>query len=131
MFFKIGVLKNFKNVFSSEYCKIFNSIILENFWWLFFSIRQSNCSVLGICWPSLLYQKHSVGWFLLKRFVDMFRVRILLVETMQTRFCWLTCRKQKIVQSKTMQQRVFVLISDFWQFRHPNFSWGKSNIKKI
>ena len=30
---------------------------------------------IGICRLSLFNQKHNVGWFLLKRFVDLFRVR--------------------------------------------------------
>ena len=34
---------------------------------------------------------------------------ILLVKTIPTRFCWLSCRKQKLVQSKTLQQGLF-----FW-----------------
>ena len=34
----------------------------------------------------------------------------LLVETIPICFYWLTCRKQKLVQSKALQQRLFVLI---------------------
>ena len=63
--------------------------------------------------------KSNVGWFLLKR-VDLVIVRViytLLVETIPTRFYWLTCRKQKLVQSKALQQRLFVLILGFWQCR--------------
>ena len=56
---------------------------------------------------------------------------ILLVESIPTCFCWLTCRKQKLVQSKTLQQVLFVLTSDFWQFRHSNFIWGKLNLEKF
>ena len=52
----------------------------------------------------------------------------LLVETIPIHFCWLTCWKQKLVQSKTLQQGL-VLISDFWQFRHSNFNSGESNLK--
>ena len=55
---------------------------------------------------------------------------MLLVETISTHFCWLTRRKRKLVQSKTLQQKLFVLISDFWQFRHYNFSRVMSNLKK-
>ena len=43
--------------------------------------------------------KSNVGWFLLKR-VDLVIVRViytLLVETISTRFYWLTCRNQKLV----------------------------------
>ena len=43
-------------------------------------------------------------------------IYILLVETIPTRFHWLTCRKQKLVQSKTVQLRLFVLILGFWQW---------------
>ena len=87
---------------------------------------------MGICQPSPLNQKHNVGWFLLERFVDLFRVCYVISRN---HFCWLTCRKQKLVQSKRLEQGLFLLISDFWQFRQSNFSWGKSNllsfIKKI
>ena len=38
------------------------------------------------------------------------------VETIPTRFCWLTCRKQKAVQSEISQRELFVPISRFWQF---------------
>ena len=40
-----------------------------------------------------------------------------LAETIPTWFYWLTCRKQKLVQSKALQQRLFLLILGFWQFR--------------
>ena len=63
--------------------------------------------------------KSNVGWFLLKR-VDLVIVCIiytLLVENFPTRFSWLTCRNQKLVQSKPQQQRLFVLVLSFWQCR--------------
>ena len=56
---------------------------------------------------------------------------ILLVEPISIRFCLLTCRKQKLVRSKILQQELFVLISDFWQFRHSFLGWDRSNLKKI
>ena len=37
--------------------------------------------------------------------------RHLLVETILKRFCWLISRKQKSVQSKKLQQRLFVWVS--------------------
>ena len=46
-----------------------------------------------------------------------FVIYILLVETIPTSFYWLTCRKQKLVQSKALQQRLFVLMLGFWQCR--------------
>ena len=40
-FFKIGVLKNFTQVFSHEYCKIFkNSVFIENLRWLLFQFHK-------------------------------------------------------------------------------------------
>ena len=60
---------------------------------------------------SLLHQKHNVGCFLLKRFVEISSEYVfytLLVET---------CRKQKLVQSKALQQKLFALILGFWQCR--------------
>ena len=47
---------------------------------------------------------------------------MLLVETVLTRLYCKSCRKQKLVRSKTLQQGLFVQISDLWQFRHSNFS---------
>ena len=41
----------------------------------------------------------------------------LLVEIIRTRFYRLTCRNQKHVQSKPLQQRLYVLILGFWQCR--------------
>ena len=39
MFFKIGVLKNFTQVLSGEYYKMFkNRVFIENLWRLFFSV---------------------------------------------------------------------------------------------
>ena len=67
----------------------------------------------------LFLTKSNVGWFLLKM-VDLLIVCIiytLLVETILTFFYWLTCRNQKLVESKPMQQRLFVLITAFWQCR--------------
>ena len=61
--------------------------------------------------------KSNVGWFLLKR-VDLVIIHViytLLVETISTRFYWLTCRNQKLVQNKPLQQRLFDLILGFWQ----------------
>ena len=67
----------------------------------------------------LFLTKSSVGWFLLKR-VDQVIVPViytLLAETIPTHFYWLTCRNQKLVQSKQLQQRLYVLILGFWQCR--------------
>ena len=81
MFFKIVALKNVTQVFSHDY-KIFkNSVFIENLQWLFFSVRLSNCSALAISWPSLLNQKHNVAWSLLKRSLDLFRVRYIISRT--------------------------------------------------
>ena len=42
---------------------------------------------------------------------------VIYTETIVTRFYWLTCKKQKLVQSKALQQRLFDLILGFWQCR--------------
>ena len=118
-------------MFFCEYRKHFkNSVFTENFRWILFSFWSSNYSTLSIYRPPPLNQKLKVGWFLLKNFVDLFRVRYIISRNIPTGFCWLTYRKQKLVQNKTLQQGLFVLISDFWQFRHINFSWDKSNLNK-
>ena len=72
--------------------------------------------------------KSNVGWFLLKR-VDLVIVRViytLLVETIPTCFYWLTCKNEKLVQNKPLQQRLFDLILGFWHFFYiliANVSW--------
>ena len=60
-----------------------------------------------------------MGWFLLKRFVDLVRVCYLhiIVRNHSACFHWLTCRKEKLVQGKALQQRLFVLILGFWHCR--------------
>ena len=67
-------LKTPPEVFSCEHCEIFKTSFfyrtppraLLSVWW-------SNCLVLDICRPTLLNQKHNVGWFLLQRFIDLVR----------------------------------------------------------
>ena len=99
MFFKTGVLKNFAKVkhlcwsvfliktkkkeastqmLSCNYCKIVKNSFLyraittsDGCFYQFGKV--ANCSVLGLCPPSLINQKLSVGWFLLKRFVHLYR----------------------------------------------------------
>ena len=72
--------------------------------------------------------KSNVGWFLLQR-VDLVIVRViytLLVETIPTRFYWLTRKNEKLVQNKPLQQRLFDLILGFWHFFYiliANVSW--------
>ena len=61
--------------------------------------------------------KNDVGWFLL-RFVDLVIVCYLhIISRNHSNTLLLTCRKQKLVQSKPLQQRLFVLILGFWQYR--------------
>ena len=87
------------HVFSFEYCKIFDS----------------NPPMASV--DLLFLIKSNVGWFLLKR-VDLVIVHVIytsLVETILTHFFWLTCRNQKLVQNKPLQQRLFDLILGFWQ----------------
>ena len=99
LFFNKLYWKRLQHVFSCEYCEIFDS-------------------KPPVASADLLYLiKSNVGWFLLKR-VDLVTVRVictLLVETILTGFHWLTCRNQKLVQNKPLQQRLFDLISGFWQ----------------
>ena len=99
--------------------KFKNSVFIENLQWLLLL-------ALDICRSSLLNQRHNLGWFLLKRFLDLFKVHYIISRNIPAHFCWLTCRKQKLIQGKTLQHGLFVLILDFWQFRHSNFSWVKS-----
>ena len=81
-----------------------------------------------VSYVNLLFiiKRSNVGWFLLKR-VDLDIVRViytLLVETISTLFYWLTCRNQKLVQNKPLQQRLFDLIFlIFFDILIANISW--------
>ena len=142
MFFKIGVLRNFAIFKRKHLDPLFNKVaglaainftqkrlqhrcflvnipkfsrttfFIEHHRWMSLLVWSSNCSVTSIYRSSLLHQKHDVGWFLLKRFVDLLSYSSL-VETFQKRFYWLMCRKQKLVQSKALHERLFVLILEF------------------
>ena len=106
-------------MFSCEIAKFLRTAFFIELRWILLSVWwiRGN-TVLGICRPSLINQKHNVGWFLLKKFIDVGRVFSLHISRNHSkRFYWLTCRKQKLVQSKTLQQWLFVLILGFWQFR--------------
>ena len=71
------------------------------------------CSVLSICRPARLNQKHMKGWFQLKRFADLFRVHYIITRNHSNTFLLINLQKTKFVQNKTLQQGLFVLISDF------------------
>ena len=60
--------KRLEQVFSCEYCEMFETRFFCRTPPVaaFVSLIRYNCSVLGICRPSPLNQKHNVGWFLLK-----------------------------------------------------------------
>ena len=147
MFFKIGALRNFAiftgkylcwSLFLIKFQALRPAILFKRdfnigvFMWisrhfyeqLFLLNTSGGCFcqfdkvTVQYC-QSSLNQIHNVGCFLLKRFVDLVRVCYctILVETIPTRFYWLTCRKQKLVQSKSLEQRLFVLILGFWQCR--------------
>ena len=84
------------------------------------------CLVFGIYRPSLLNQKHSVGWFLLQKFVDLVRVCSILViiRKHSSTFLLINLRKTKICLTKTLQQGLLVLILGFWEF-------AKSRVMRI
>ena len=109
MFFKIGVLRNFAIFKRKHLDPLFNKVaglaainfaqkrlqhrcflvnipkfsrttfFIEHHRWMSLLVWSSNCSVTSIYRSSLLHQKHDVGWFLLKRFVDLLRVCYLLI----------------------------------------------------
>ena len=81
-----------------------NSFSYWNLRWLLLSVRiivlwfdKVNCSVIGICRPSLLNQKHIVGWFLLKRFVVLSWVCSLFLfsRNHSNTFLWINLQKTK------------------------------------
>ena len=82
----------------------------------FEQVSLSNGSVMGIYQSSLVNQEHNMQCFLLKNFVDPVRVHyshIVSRNHSNTLFIDLTCRKQKLVQNKALQQKLFVLILGF------------------
>ena len=60
--------------------------------------------------------KSNVGWFPPKS-VDLVVpvIYTLLAKTIPTRFYWFTCRNEKLVKNKPLQQSLFDLILRFWQ----------------
>ena len=131
--FKIGVFRNFP-IFAGKLCWSLTTVRLccvdycEIFTKSFFDRKSPVASV-----DLLFLIKSNVGWFLLKR-VDLVMVRViytLSVETIPTRFYWLTCRNQELVQSKLPQQRLFVLILGFWQCRHVLCKLTRGYIKEV
>ena len=110
MFFKIGVLKNFaifpgKHLWRSYFLiklQAWRSAILLKrdsntgvFLWILWNSYEhlfwrtsanccfctSNHKVSNKYWASLLNQKHNVGWFQLRRFLDLVRVYSLLITS--------------------------------------------------
>ena len=75
--------------------------------------------IYGIFRPSLINQKHNLGWFLLIRFVDRVKVYSLLVISKKhsNTFLLIDLQKTKIVQSKILKQGQFLLIPGFYRFR--------------
>ena len=87
MFFSKGVLKNMcwsillswnwklqQRYFPVNTVKFSRpASFIEHLRGLLLSVRWSNCLVLDIFRPTLLNQKHNVGWFLPQRFIDLVR----------------------------------------------------------
>ena len=91
---------------------------IEHLCGLFLSVWYSNCSVFSICWPFLTKQKQNFVWVLLKRLVHLSKVCCLQLHiiTIPTRFCWWTCRKQKLVQVKHYSNGYLFWYQDFDRF---------------
>ena len=117
VFNKLYLKETSTQVFSCEYCKIFTNSFIDRA--LPVAAFVSFIKFSGHLPISLLNQKHNLGWFLPKRFVDLVRVSYLhsISRNHSKSFHWLTCRKQELVQSKAQQLRVFVLILESWQCR--------------
>ena len=99
--------------------------ILENFYGQLFWRKSANgcfCTSnhkVNKYWASaelLFCMGHMVGWFLWRTSADLFRVcSLFIISRKHTNFFWwLTCRKQKLVQSKILQQGLYILIAGFW-----------------
>ena len=88
--------KTSAHVFSCEYCEIV---------WQYTS---------GGIYRSSLLNQRQYGMVYTKKGRSRHSSYTLLVETISTRFYWLTCRNQKLAQNKAPQQSLFHLILRFW-----------------
>ena len=86
MFLNIGVLKNFLQVFSREHCKIFKNTVFQ----------FDKVTVQYRASADLLFLiKNNVGWFPLKRFVDLFRVGYVISRKHFNTFLLINLQKTK------------------------------------
>ena len=95
MFFKIGVLKTLHRRFPVNIAKFLRTEFLYKTSGGCFFHFDKVTSALGICRPSLLNQKHNVEWFLLKRFVDLFRVCYIISRSHSNTFLLINLQKTK------------------------------------
>ena len=74
-----------------------------------------NCSMMDICRFSLLNQKQYVGWFLLKKFVDLVRVCYvhIISRNHSSMLSLINLQKRKTCPKEVLLQRLFVLILGF------------------
>ena len=106
-------------VFSWEYRKTF----MNSFFYITPLVAALVSSMMGICQYSLLNQSKKYGTVSLKKVCRSGQSMLCMIwhvhiiRRNHSRFYWLTCRKQKPVQAKTLQERLFVLILAFWQCR--------------
>ena len=108
--------------FPMNIAKIFkNSFFIENLWWLLFSVSWIYCSELGICRPSLLDQKHNVEWFLLKRFVDLFRVCYIISRNDSNTFLLINLQKTGFTELDILISAEVSLILRKFKLRQGNW----------
>ena len=106
-------------VFSWEYWKTF----MNSFFYITPLVAALVSSMMGICQYSLLNQNKKCGTVSLKKVCRSGQSMLCMIwhvhiiSRNHSRFYWLTCREQKLVQAKTLQERLFVLILAFWQCR--------------
>ena len=96
MFFKIGVIINFIQVFPVNIAKFLRTAFLQKpSGECFFHFDKVTVQHWASYRPPLLYQKHNVGWFLLKKFVDLFRVHYIISRNHSNTFLLINLQKTK------------------------------------
>ena len=133
MFFEVGVLQKLCNMKTPALESLFDKTAGLKVWNFTKKRFQHRCLHVNIAtaffvehlrWLLMLIWYGNCYWgsighlFLIKNTMSDGSPEYVLyipVETIPRRFCWLTCRKQKLAQRKTLQQGLFVLISGFRQ----------------
>ena len=114
VFCRTSVLKTFAKFTGKHLCQSLFFTKVAGAAWNF--IKKENLEQRELFLRTTFFIEH-IWWLLLKKVCRSTQNMFFTHYNQSNTFCWLTCRKQKLVQSKILQQRLLVLILGFWQFR--------------